>query len=210
MKIYCVPPQNKINPENTPYPAKFINLVDGTKMVVRQITREEVRQVIPLFYNIIRLTDFQYYDLVGARIISELLAYVNYRVHDEYVILGQDGNTGEVLGLVNSRLTVNPKVGMSLHTMTFKRGLRVGAHLFVAKMENHFFLGNEEVYIVAESPIGFKRWMQELRLEPRPEVEHELGGYLHIVLQKRIGKDMLSQNDSLENVLSQRIYWKIV
>ncbi|MFX1283731.1 MAG: hypothetical protein ACFFB5_08750 [Promethearchaeota archaeon] len=178
------PPQNEINPENTPYPPKYINLVDGTKMVVRQITRDEVKQVIPLFYDIVKLSDFQYYDLVGARILSELLAYINYRVHDEYVFLGQNGKTGEVLGLVNSRLTVNPKIGMSLHTMTFKRGLRVGAHLFVAKMENHFFLGNEEVYIVAESPIGFRRWMEELRLEPRPEVEHELGGVPSYCLTK--------------------------
>lgn len=179
------PPQNKINPENTPYPPKYINLVDGTKMVVRQINRQEVRHVIPLFYPIVQLTDFQYYDIVGARILGELMAYVNYRVHDEYVLLGQDGETGEVLGLVNSRLIFNPKVGMSLHTMTFKRGLRVGAHLFVAKMENHFFLGNEEVWIVAESPIGFRRWMEELRLEPRPEQEHELGGVPTYVLTKR-------------------------
>ncbi len=178
------PPQNEINPENTPYPPKCINLVDGTKMVVRQINREETRQVIPLFYDIVKLTDFQYYDIVGARILGELLAYINYRVHDEYVILGQDGQTGEVLGLVNSRLTVNPKVGMSLHTMTFKRGLRVGAHLFVAKMENHFLLGNEEVYIVAESPIGFRRWMEELRLEARLEIEHELGGVPSYCLTK--------------------------
>ena len=178
------PKPNKINPDNTPYPAKYINLVDGSKMVVRQINREETRQVIPLFYDIVRLSDYQYFDIVGARILSELLAYINYRVHDEYVILGQDGNTGEVLGLVNSRLTVDPKVGMSLHTMTFKRGLRVGAHLFVAKMENHFLLGNELVYIVAESPIGFRRWMEELRLEPRPEIEHELGGVPSFALNK--------------------------
>jgi hypothetical protein len=178
------PPQNDINPENTPYPAKYINLVDGTEMVVRQITREDVRTIIPLFYDIVKLTDYQYYDLVGARILSELLAYINYRVHDEYVILGQDGKTGEVLGLVNSRLTVDPKKGISLHTMTFKRGLRVGAHLFVAKMENHFFLGNEIVYIVAESPIGFRRWMEELRLEPRHEIEHELGGVPSYALTK--------------------------
>jgi hypothetical protein len=40
-------------------------------------------------------------------------------------------------------------------------------------------LGEEEVYIVAESPIGFKRWMIELQLEDRssqyPEVRSELG-----------------------------------
>ncbi|MHA2251868.1 MAG: hypothetical protein ACXAD7_16005 [Candidatus Kariarchaeaceae archaeon] len=178
------PKPNKINPDNTPYPAKYINLVDGSKMVVRQINREETKKIIPLFYDIVKLTDFQYYDIVGARILGELLAYVNYRVHDEYVLLGQDGNTGEVLGLVNSRVTTDPKIGMSLHTMTFKRGLRVGAHLFVAKMENHFLLGNEIVYIVAESPIGFRRWMQELRLESRPEIEHELGGVPSFALTK--------------------------
>ncbi len=36
------PPQSKINPENTPYPSKYINLVDGTKMVVEQRSRSEV------------------------------------------------------------------------------------------------------------------------------------------------------------------------
>ncbi|MHA2166458.1 MAG: hypothetical protein ACXAAT_11395 [Candidatus Hodarchaeales archaeon] len=154
------PPQSKINPENTPYPSKYINLVDGTKMVVRQISRDEVMEIIPLFYDIVKINK-DYYDLVGARILGELLAYVQYRVRDEYVLIGQNGETGEVLGLVNGHLTDNPKTGISYHTMTFKRGLRVGAHLFVAKMHNHFLLGNEEVLVVAESPIGFKRWMNE-------------------------------------------------
>ncbi|MFW9997511.1 MAG: hypothetical protein ACFFD4_36055 [Candidatus Odinarchaeota archaeon] len=183
------PPQNKVNPENTPYPAKFINLVDGTKMVVRQIYRDDVPNIISLFYDIVKINK-DYYDLVGARLLSELLAYTLYRVHDEYVLVGQESETGEILGMVNGRITFDPKVGMSYHTMTFKRGLRVGAHLFVAKMEYHLdFLGNDEVLVVAESPIGFRRWMEELRLEPRPEQEHELGGVPTFYLSRKNWKE---------------------
>ncbi len=171
------PKPNEVNPENSPYPAKFINLVDGSKMVVRQITREETKKVIPIFYDIVKINK-DFYDLVGARILGELLAYVQYRVQDEYVLLGQVHDTGEVLGLVNGYLSFNdPKIGISYHTMTFKRGLRVGAHLFVAKMEHHLdYLQNDEVKIVAESHIGFRRWMEELRLEENFDFEHPLGG----------------------------------
>lgn len=37
-------------------------------------------------------------------------------------------------------------------------------------------LGQEEVLIVAESPIGFRRWMIEYPLDKKYEVQHELGG----------------------------------
>jgi hypothetical protein len=44
-------------------------------------------------------------------------------------------------------------------------------------MEYHFDqLGHDEVLIVAESPIGFRRWMIEYKLEKRFDVPHELGG----------------------------------
>ena len=63
------------------------------------------------------------------------------------------------------------------YTLAIDRGLRIGAHLFAAKMEHHIeYLGQEEVFIVAESPIGFRRWMLEYNLESRPAVWHELGG----------------------------------
>ena len=46
---------------------------------------------------------------------------------------------------------------MSLHTLTIKRGLRIGAQLFAAKMENHLeYQGEDEVWIVAESPNGWR------------------------------------------------------
>jgi hypothetical protein len=43
-------------------------------------------------------------------------------------------------------------------------------------MEHHIeYLGQDEVLIVAESPIGFRRWMIEYGLEPT-NIPHELGG----------------------------------
>ena len=52
----------------------------------------------------------------------------------------------------------------------------------------HFFdyLNQEEVWIVAESPNGFKRWMIEYELESRPEIWHELGGVPTYVLTKAL------------------------
>jgi len=91
---------------------------------------------------------------------------------------------GVLAGMVNGRL-VDAKVGMSYHTMTIRRGLRVGSHLFAAKMEYHIeHLGQDEVLIVAESPIGFRRWMIEYPLDKRYEVQHELGGVPSWVLTR--------------------------
>ncbi|MDR9451922.1 MAG: hypothetical protein RI637_11960, partial [Acidimicrobiia bacterium] len=76
---------------------------------------------------------------------------------------------------------------MSLHTIALRRGLRVGAHAFAAKMEYHIdTLGQKEVLIVAESPIGFRRWMIEYQLEKRFEIAHELGGVPSWALTKEL------------------------
>ncbi len=99
---------------------------------------------------------------------------IRHRVVDEYLFVG--AIDGEVASIVNGRM-VNDDLGMSLHTMTVKRGLRCGAVMFAAKMEYHMeFLNQKEVYIVAESPIGFRRFITGYQLEPRFEVQHELGG----------------------------------
>jgi hypothetical protein len=109
---------------------------------------------------------------------------MRYRVKDEYVFLGTIN--GEIVGIVNGRM-VDDKIGMSYHTMAIRQGLRIGAQLFAAKMEYHFdFLNQEEVWIVAESPNGFKRWMIEYELESRPESWHELGGVPTYVLTRAL------------------------
>jgi len=81
-----------------------------------------------------------------------------------------------LVGIVNGRM-VDKDIGMSYHTLAIDRGLRVGSHLFAAKMEYHIeYQGQQEVWITAESPIGFRRWMIEYGLIKQEGVQHELGG----------------------------------
>lgn len=155
-----------------PYPPKVITLANGKKMVVREVTRADIPQLLKSVHPTLFI-DRDYYNVVGARVYAELIAWQYYRVQNEYVIVGQID--GLVAGIVNGRM-FSPKVGMSLHTLAIDRGLRIGAHLFAAKMEHHIeYLNQDEVLIVAESPIGFRRWMIEYGLIPT-DIPHELGG----------------------------------
>jgi len=164
----------------SPYPAKVITLATGGKMVVRQVFRDDV----PKLLNAVRPTldiPRDYYDVVGARLYAELLAWHRYRYRDVFCIIGQID--GLLVGMVNSRM-YSPELGISLHTLAIERGLRIGAHLFAAKMEHHIeYLGQDEVLITAESPIGFRRWMIEYGLEKRPG-QHELGGATPYALKR--------------------------
>lgn len=182
--------EKKLRPpeiELKPYPPKVITLASGEKMVVREAKREEVGALLGTVHPLIGVpTDF--YDIVAVRMYSEILGWYRYRVANEFVLVGVID--GVIAGIVTSR-HVSPKLGMSLHTLTIKRGLRVGAQLFAAKMEHHIeILGEDEVWIVAESPNGFKRWMIEYQLEDRssqfPEVRHELGGVPTFVLTRKL------------------------
>ena len=104
-------------------------------------------------------------------------------MRDEFCLIGQID--GLLVGAVNSRM-YTPKLGISLHTLAIERGLRIGAHLFASKMEHHIeFLGQEEVLITAESPIGFRRWMIEYGLEKR-DGQHELGGATPFALTREL------------------------
>ncbi|MCL2694952.1 MAG: hypothetical protein FWE69_01350 [Clostridiales bacterium] len=166
-----------------PYEPKVIPLITGEDMLVREATREEL---ILIMEGLKPLFDVQrdYYDIVAARMYTEILGMLRYRVRDEYFFVG--AVDGELVGFVNGRL-FSEKVGMSYHTLTLKRGVRVGAQLFAAKMEYHFdFMNQDEVWIVAESPNGFKRWMIEYELESRPECSHELGGVPTYVLTRAL------------------------
>lgn len=158
--------------EMKPYPPKVITLANGKKMVVREATREDVPTILEAVHPIMFI-ERDYYDIVSARVYAELLGWYRYRVRNEYCLMGLID--GYLVGIVNGRM-VDEKVGMSYHTLAIDRGLRIGSHLFAAKMEHHIeYLGQEEVLIVAESPIGFRRWMIEYGLEPTT-IQHELGG----------------------------------
>jgi len=165
-----------------PYPPKMITLATGAKMIVRQVDRSAV----PTLLKAVRPTldiPRDYYDVVGARLYAELLGWYRHRVRDEFCLVGQVD--GYLAGIVNSRL-FSTKTCISLHTLSLERGLRIGAHLFAAKMEYPLeYLDIEEVLITAESPIGFRRWMIEYGLEPR-DGQHELGGADYFALTKDI------------------------
>ena len=166
-----------------PYEAKVIPLTSGEDMLVREATWDEIPLLMETIEPLMKQPK-DFYDIVASRIYAELLGMLRYRVQDEYVFVG--AVDGEIAGIVNGRL-VNDKIGMSYHTITLKRGARVGAHLFAAKMEYHLdVMDQDEVWIVAESPNGFKRWMIEYELESRPECPHELGGMPTYVLTKQL------------------------
>ncbi|MDI7246820.1 MAG: hypothetical protein QME92_05040 [Bacillota bacterium] len=166
-----------------PYPAKYITLASGEKMVVHQVGREDVPRLLEAVRPLVTV-ERDFYDIVAARLYAELLAYQRYRVKNEYVLAGTID--GVIVGIVNGRM-VDADLGMSYHTVAIKRGLRIGAQLFAAKMEYHMdYLGQQEVLIVAESPIGYRRWMIEYELESRPDTWHELGGVPTHVLTKAL------------------------
>lgn len=162
------PPEFRQNP----YPSKVVTLANSKKMIIREVTRKDVPQLLKAVHPTLFI-DKDYYNVVGARVYAELLAWQYYRVQNEFCLVGQV--EGILVGMVNSRM-YQQQVGMSLHTLAIDRGLRVGAHLFAAKMEHHIeYLEQDEVLIVAESPIGFRRWMIEYGLE-ETDIPHELGG----------------------------------
>ncbi|MFC2133704.1 hypothetical protein ACFLTH_03730 [Bacteroidota bacterium] len=155
------------------FPAKYMKVASGEEMVIRQISRDEIPSILPFIEPLMHV-ERDFYHIVASRVYAELLAYYTYRVQDEYVLIAQIG--GELAAVVNGRM-VDADVGMSYHTMALRRGLRIGAHAFAAKMEYHMDIMNQkEVLIVAESPIGFRRWMIEYNLEKRFHIQHELGG----------------------------------
>lgn len=156
-----------------PFPPKYMTLASGDQMIIRQIDRDEIPDVLPFIEPLMHV-ERDFYNIVASRVYAELLAYYMHRVQDEYVLIAQIGT--ELAAVVNGRL-VNNDVGMSYHTMALRRGLRIGAHAFAAKMEYHIdIMKQKEVLIVAESPIGFRRWMIEYKLEKRFHIQHELGG----------------------------------
>lgn len=155
------------------FPPKVMKLASGEDMVIRQVDREEIPSILPFVEPLIHV-ERDFYDIVAVRVYAELLSYFLHRVQDEYVLVAQID--GELAAVVNGRI-VDADVGMSFHTLSMRRGLRVGAHAFAAKMEYHLdVLDQKEVLIVAESPIGFRRWMIEYKLEKRFHIPHELGG----------------------------------
>ena len=84
-----------------PFPPKYMMLAGGEEMVIRQVTREDIPDILHHVEPLLHV-ERDYYDVVAARLYSELLAYYRHRVQDEYVLVAQID--GELVAVVNGRL----------------------------------------------------------------------------------------------------------
>ena len=80
-----------------PYSAKFVTQANGDKFVVWQADRPDVPQLLESIKPLMTV-EKDFYDIVAARMYSELLGWYRYRVKDEYCLVGTIN--GEIVGFV--------------------------------------------------------------------------------------------------------------
>lgn len=158
-----------------PFPPAMVKLRDGSTMVIREAKLEEAPQMLGYVEQIMKI-EHDFYDIVGARIYAEILGWYRKRLKDPYTLIGLVDGT--FVGFANGRLK-SDKINISLHTMSLRRGLRIGAIMYYVKAAYGFeILGNEEWWATYESYNGWKRWGVGMAQPsyPWPEYQHELGG----------------------------------
>ena len=84
-----------------PYPSKVITLASGELMVVRECQARGRRR--PARHRVSRCSAWpkDFYDIVAARMYSEILGWFRYRVANEFVLVG--AIDGVIAGIVTSR-----------------------------------------------------------------------------------------------------------
>jgi hypothetical protein len=156
------------------WPNATCKLKDGREMFIRALRRDEVPLILPYLKKIMDV-EHDFYDIVGVRVYAELLGWYRHRLKDPYNIVGIID--GELAGFANGRL-LNEDVNISLHTMTFQRGGRIGAVMYYCKAYHVFeVLKQEEFWSTFESYNGWRLGFQTVQVAyPWPEYQHELGG----------------------------------
>ncbi|HPB33445.1 MAG TPA: N-acetyltransferase [Caldisericia bacterium] len=158
-----------------PWKPVSIKLSTGETMLIREAKLEEAPTLLNYLKKFLDL-DYDFYDIVGARVYSEVLGWYRNRLKDPYTLLGIVD--GKVVGFANGRL-LNKDINISLHTMAFRRGGRIGAVMYYVKTHYAFeILENKEFWATYESYNGWKRWGIGMAQPsyPWPEYQHELGG----------------------------------
>lgn len=158
-----------------PFPPACLDLKDGKKMLIRPARLDEAPKLIEVAKKLVDI-DHDFYDIVGARVLAEVIGWYRKRLKDPYTMVGLVD--GELVGFCNGRL-MDEEVNISLHTLAFKRGGRIGAAMYYAKCEYCFeHLGQEEFWATYESYNGWKRWGVGMAQPsyPWPDTQHELGG----------------------------------
>ena len=158
-----------------PWPGAMIPLKDGRKLYIREAKIEEAPAMLAYIKRFLEV-DHDFYDIVGARVYSEILGWYRKRLKDPYTLVGLID--GLWAGFANGRL-MSEEINISLHTMALVRGGRSGAAMYYAKAYYGFeILGNSEWWATYESYNGWMRWGLGMAQPsyPWPDVQHELGG----------------------------------
>ncbi len=201
-----------------PFVPAWVKLKNGEKLLIRPAKKTEAPRLINYAKKMIDI-DHDFYDIVGVRVCAELLGWYRNRLKDSYQFLGLIN--GHLVGFANGRLR-DEDINISLHTMAFKRGLRIGAILYYAKCEYAFeTLKQEEFWATYESYNGLKRWGIGMAQPsyPWPEYQHELGGakvfymtrkywsttvkkylldMIGTTLKRPVSKELLKKNEKLK------------
>jgi len=131
-----------------PFEPAYAELKDGSILYIRSAKKEEAPKLLEFIKKFLDI-DHDFYDIVGARVYAEILGWYRNRLKDPYVLIGLID--GKLAGFANGRL-MNEDINISLHTMAFVRGLKVGAIMYYAKAQYAFeVLGNKEWWATYES-----------------------------------------------------------
>jgi hypothetical protein len=158
-----------------PFPEAMLTLKDGRTLYIREAKMEEVPAMLEYMERLMKV-DHDFYDIVGARVYSEILGWKRKRLKDPYTLVGLID--GEWVGFANGRL-MSEDINISLHTMALARGGRIGAAMYYAKAYYGFeIIGSKEWWATYESYNGWYRWGLGMAQPsyPWPDVQHELGG----------------------------------
>lgn len=175
-----------------PWPGAQVLLKDGRTLYIREARLDEAPKMLTYMEKIMKV-DHDFYDIVGARVYSEILGWYRSRLKDPYTLVGLID--GMWAGFANGRL-MNEDINISLHTMALLRGGRIGAVMYYAKAYYGFeILGNKEWWATYESYNGWMRWGLGMAQPsyPWPDVQHELGGARVYYVTKKYWDQLIKQ-----------------
>ncbi len=154
--------------------ASFL-LNDGRTIFIREMRDDDMPQLLD-FMKLVMEEEKDFYDIVGARVYSEILGVKRKRLKDPFTLLGLID--GEFVGFANGRF-MTKDIALSLHTMAFSRRGRVGWAMYYAKTYYALEMCKaQQWWSTFESYNGWR--MAGLAMAqptlPWPEYQHELGG----------------------------------
>jgi hypothetical protein len=167
-----------------PWPDAMVTLKDGRVLYIREATIEDVPLLLKFLKRVMEV-EHDFYDIVGARMYSEVLGWYRKRLKDPFTMLGLID--GKLAGFCNGRFW-NKDIAISHHTMTFTRGGRVGWIMYYAKTYYALeIMRAKEWWSTFESYNGWRMAGIEMA-QPSyrwPDNQHELGGApIYFVNQK--------------------------